>query len=123
LWYSSGTSWLPVTGASGLQVNNIVHDDSVKFHIVAYVPSDMNVCDMAVVLRKNNTAGSSKNPWLADSVAIAVPTPVYKITQPAPVCQMDVNTPVGDAAITGYSYRWEQATSTYPRLSILPAHQ
>jgi hypothetical protein len=71
----------------------------------------MNVCDMAVVLRKNNTAGNSKNPWLADSVSIVVPTSAYEITsQPAPICQMAVNTPIGENAITGYSYQWNPST-------------
>jgi hypothetical protein len=71
----------------------------------------MNVCDMAVVLRKNNTAGNSKNPWLADSVSIVVPTPAYEITsQPVPICQMAVNTPIGENAITGYSYQWNPST-------------
>jgi hypothetical protein len=111
LWYCNGASWLPVTGASGLQVINVNHNDSVAFHIIADVPHDMNVCDMVVVLRKNNTANNSKNPWLADSVTIIVPTPAYEITsQPAPICQMAVNTSIGENAISGYSYQWNPST-------------
>jgi hypothetical protein len=111
LWYRNGTSWTPVAGATGLQVNNVIHNDSVAFRIIANVPYNMNVCNMVVVLRRNNFSNNAKNPWLADSVAIVVPTPVYEITsQPAPICQMAVNTPVGDNAITGYSYQWSPAT-------------
>jgi hypothetical protein len=111
LWYRDGTSWLPVAGASGLQVTNLVYGDSVAFHITANMPSSANICDMVVVLRKNNTAGSSKNPWLADSIAIAVPPPVYEIrTQPAPICQMAVDVSIGEPAITGYSYQWNPTT-------------
>jgi hypothetical protein len=108
LWYSDGTSWFPVAGASGLQMNSVNHGiDSADFHIIADVPSSVNICNMAVVLRKHNSANSSKNPWLVDSLSIAVPTPVYEISsQPAPICQMAVDTPVGDAAIAGYTYSW-----------------
>ncbi|MDR2027341.1 MAG: hypothetical protein LBQ01_07275, partial [Prevotellaceae bacterium] len=112
LWYSDGASWLPVAGASGLRVSNITYDgDSVAFQITASVPSSMDVCNMAVVLRKNNSENSSKNPWLADSVSIAVPTPAYEITsQPLPVCQMAVNASIGEKPISGYQYEWNPAT-------------
>jgi hypothetical protein len=111
LWYRNGASWQPVAGAVGLQASNIIYGDSAAFRITADVPPDMNICDMAVILRKNNTAGNSKNPWLADSISIAVPTPEYQIlSQPAPICQMAVNTSIGEKFITGYTYQWSPAT-------------
>jgi hypothetical protein len=111
LWHSNnGTSWFPVSGAGVLRVNNVNHDDSVAFRIIADVPSNANVCNMAVVLRKHNSVGSSKNSWLADSVAIVIPPPVYEImSQPASICPMAVDAPIGDAAISGYTYSWNPA--------------
>jgi hypothetical protein len=107
LWYRDGTSWLPVVGAIGLQVNDVNHGiDSAAFHIVADIPSSVPVCEMVVVLRPHNDGNNSKNPWLVDSLSIAVPPPVYEISQPTPICPMWVDTPIGDAAIAGYTYSW-----------------
>jgi hypothetical protein len=61
---------------------------------------------MLLVLRK--TGAGTSNPYIADSVAIAVPLPEYEITDsPLPVCQMDVNTYIGDQSINGYTYLWD----------------
>jgi hypothetical protein len=66
---------------------------------------------MKLVLRKNNTADSSRNPYLADSVSTVVPHPIYEIqTQPSAVCQTSVNTSIGENAITGYTYSWNPTT-------------
>jgi hypothetical protein len=61
---------------------------------------------MLLVLRKTDDAGTS-NPYLADSAAIVVPVPQYEITtQPSPICQMAVNTPIGEDSIKRYTYSW-----------------
>jgi hypothetical protein len=110
LWYNNGTNYVPTGAAvSGLTVSSVTYDDSTRFTVEANIPYTENVCSMLLVLRK--TGSGASNPYLADSIAIAVPSPVYEITaQHAPICQMAVNTSVGDKAITGYSYSWSPAT-------------
>jgi hypothetical protein len=110
LWYSDGTSYTP-TGATatGLTVNSINHRDSTQFTVEADIPYTENVCSLLLVLR--SVGAGASNPYISDSVAIVVPSPRYEITsQPSPVCQMALNTSIGESAITGYSYQWTPAT-------------
>jgi hypothetical protein len=110
LCYYNGTSYLP-TGATviGLTVGSVIHDDSTQFTVVADIPYTENICSMLLVLRK--TGGGLSNPYLSDSVAIVVPSPRYEImSQPSAICQMDVDKPIGENSITGYSYSWDPST-------------
>jgi hypothetical protein len=112
LWYYNGATYETVSGVvgGGLTVADVPAGGSTPFTVTVDVPNTQNICAMKLVLSKNNTANGSRNPYLADSVVSRnVPNPRYEIQpqkQPAPICQMAVNTPIGEDAITGYSYSW-----------------
>jgi hypothetical protein len=110
LLYRSGGSYVPTSATvSGLTVSSVAHKDSTKFTVTADIPNTENICEMLLVLRKTGTGTS--NAYLAHSDTIIVPSPQYEImTQPSPICQMAVNTSIGEKSITGYTYSWSPST-------------
>jgi hypothetical protein len=119
LWTRKGTSYTPVASVDTptLTVSSVAHGSKVQFVVKADVANSENICDMLLVLRKKTGAGAS-NPYLSDSAVIAVPNPRYKImTQPDSICQMAVNTSIGEASIAGYGYLWEPVGFTNNYLS------
>jgi len=111
LVFFNGVYYEPVQGVvSGLSVAGVPGNDSVRFTIVANVPYFQDVCNMAVLLRRDHMVVGSFNAFLAESSKVFVGTPAYQITlQPDPICQMAVGTPIGDMPIRGYSYSWTPA--------------
>ncbi|MDR2010050.1 MAG: hypothetical protein LBQ22_06170, partial [Bacteroidales bacterium] len=109
LWYFNGAYYEPVDNViSGLTVNSISQHDSVPFRVVVNVSHLQDVCNMALVLRKNNTTSGSLNPYLADSVAIIIPVPKYEISAEVDeICQMDGGVVIGELPINDYTYRWD----------------
>jgi len=111
LWFFNGVFYEPVDGVvSGLTVAGVPGNDSIPFRIIADVSHLQDVCNMIVVLRKDNTVVGSLNMFLAESSEVLVGVPVYQITlQPDPICQMAVGTPIGDLPIRDYRYSWTPA--------------
>jgi hypothetical protein len=108
LYYNNGTTYVPVSSiVSGSTVSYVAANGGVtSFTLVADIASNQDICDMRLVLRKNNTADNSLNPYLADSVWAVVPNPVYEIqTQPAEICQT-ASISIGENSISNYSYSW-----------------
>ncbi|MCL2413796.1 MAG: T9SS type A sorting domain-containing protein [Bacteroidales bacterium] len=111
LVFFNGVYYEPIQGVvSGLSVAGVPGNDSIRFTIVANVPYFQDVCNMVVLLRKDNMVVGSFNAYLAESSRTFVGNPVYQITlQPEPICQMAVGVPIGDMPIRGYSYVWHPA--------------
>ena len=113
--YFDGVDYVPVSDVIGsLSIADILQGDSVAFSIQANIPYTQNVCNMWLLLRKPNSQNilgllrsrsNSQNASLAEDCFLQIPVPTYEITnQPDPICQLSGNTPIGDLAITGYSY-------------------
>ncbi|MDR2009713.1 MAG: hypothetical protein LBQ22_04450, partial [Bacteroidales bacterium] len=104
-------------GLDYVEVENVVSGNTVagilsnggtaSFRIVANVHHLEDVCNLLLVLRKYNSTSGSVNAYLADSVAIPVPVPVYSISAVVDeMCQMDGGVVIGELPINDYSYRW-----------------
>jgi hypothetical protein len=106
--YFDGVDYIPINDViTSLTINNILHGDSVAFHIAANVRYTEKLCNMYLLLRKYNMAPGAMNAYLADSCIIAIPVPRYQITEVVdPVCQMTGATTIGELPIKDYKYTW-----------------
>ncbi len=111
LYTHNGTSYVPVSAPGNMVVNAIPANDSTAFTLLADISTAEDVCKLKLVLRKDNMTGGMSNNYLCDSIVYNLTSiPVYDLQPITAVCPMAVNTPVGDNAITGYSYNWSPAT-------------
>ncbi|MDR2010369.1 MAG: hypothetical protein LBQ22_07795, partial [Bacteroidales bacterium] len=92
---------------SGGTVSDVPAYGTKSFTMTANILHTEDVCNLLLVLRKYNSTSGSVNAYLADSVAIPVPVPVYSISAVVDeMCQMDGGVVIGEMPINDYSYRW-----------------
>jgi hypothetical protein len=110
LWVKKGDLYTPIgVPASGLKVDTVAHGKRTKFVVSADIPYTDSICNMLLVMRK--TGGSQSNPYLPDSISMVVPKPQYEIAPVDSICQMAVDTPIGEQPIGTYKYSWSGPTA------------
>ena len=113
LYTFDGIDYVPVNNIiSGNVVANVPSYGTANFRIVANIQNTENMCDLKLMLRRDNTASGAMNPYLStDTCIMSVPAPVYKInTTVDPICQMAAGVVIGELPISDYQYKWTPAT-------------
>ena len=113
LYTFDGIDYVPVNNViSGSVLSAVPSYGNANFRIVANIQNIENMCNLILMLRRDNTTSGAVNPYLAtDTCIMSVPVPFYNITATVdPVCQMDAGVVIGELPIADYQYKWTPAT-------------
>ncbi|MDR1679509.1 MAG: Ig-like domain-containing protein [Prevotellaceae bacterium] len=110
VYYFDGVQYVPVADANlrNIQSNIILAGGTTSFTMEGNIVYPESVCQLKLVLSRDNAANASGNAYLCYDFEVEVPTPAYSVQNPLieNICPMSVNTPIGEGSLPRYTYEW-----------------